>query len=218
MQFHEAGHSSLRVLTQPEIDQNIDNLQNTRKAIFGEDVIIPFEEVKRHRALGQDIYSAYGDFTLGQPVKIRAIMHGFLISHASYDRIRAGTLDERELPPWEPRDGKAVLWIASCLSQVPRGATRVIDDALRLIQNHKYRSDMDTVAAFATTKGAVLARGMGLVEHSRARYKNDEPFFEFPLTPSAAEQLSYRTMNVFNCTDIRQMYSDHTPLPQATLG
>ena len=203
--FQEA-QTTLRILTREEMDEHLETLQNTRIRIFGEDVVIPFDEVKKHRALGQDIYSAYGMFVHNEAPVIRAIVHGFMISHDSYRHIRAGRLDERELPAWKPSDGPGVLWIGSCLSLVQRGATRVIDDALRQIAAHPLRDQMDTIAAFATPKGMLLAKGMGLREDTTTHYKNGEPFFEYPLTAAGIENLASRTMNVFDCS-VRQMYS-----------
>lgn len=195
----------LRCFSDNEINQNLKALHQFRTSVFGDDVI-PFPMVKLHHSLGQDIYSVFGHIDHSGNIKPSALFHAFMISHNSYTHIQNNEVDERFLKPWDVKDGKAVMWITSCISFTPRGALRVIDDALGKISEHPYLENIDTLGAFATEKGTVLARAMGLSTLPK-QYKNGEPFFEFPISKKAIESLAFKTMNVYNAP-INKMYKE----------
>jgi hypothetical protein len=175
-----------------------DQLQEFREREFGADVVIPLEKTRTYQAAGVNFYRAYGIFTPDK-VEIKSLVQAYLINNDEYRLLREGKRDERELKAWQQTDGDAVLWVASAVSNITGGVTKVIEAIIRDIETHPHLSSIKTIAAFVTgAKGYMFAEACGMKRRPEL-YSGDMPFFDCPFTPAvlanAGEFLS-RTWNI----------------------
>lgn len=177
--------------------------QDFREAEFGADVAIPLEQTERYIADGVNFYTVYG--SLGQgPAVIRGLMHAFLISDAEYERMLKGK-DERTLDPYSPwkkaEEGKAVLWIASCMSMQMGGVARVLSAVMDEVEKHPFREDITKMAAFVTgPKSFALASMVGMKQREE-NYDGTMPFFEVDL--DSLVEINRRLPQIWSMTMIR---------------
>jgi hypothetical protein len=179
----------------------LEECQRFRENEFGTDVVTPLELTRLFRQKGMDFYSAYGDFN-NEP-DIKAIAQLLLISESEYALMRSGVRDERELVPWSPADGPAVLWVASILSTVAGGAAHVISGIVSELEIHPHLASIKTIAAFVTgPKGYIFAEACGMKQRAE-KYGDGLPFFEMPFDVTALTRAGDILSRAWNIDAVR---------------
>lgn len=177
--------------------------QDFREAEFGPDVAIPLSQTERYIADGVNFYAVYGALGHGTS-DIRALMHAFLISEAEHERMLKGK-NERELEPFSPwkkaEEGRAVLWIASCMSMQMGGVARVLSSVMDEVEKHPFREDIVKMAAFVTgPKSYALATMVGMTQRPE-NYDGSMPFFEVAL--ETLVEINRRLPQIWSMTMIK---------------
>lgn len=179
--------------------------QSFREVEFGPEGAVPLERTQLYIDKGVNFYPIYGDFSGHQPV-IRAVVCAFLISEAEYGRMLNGK-SERELDPYDPAlkstEGRAVLWVASCISMQFGGVARVMNMLLDEIENHPMRDDIIKMAVFVTgPKGYSLATAIGMTQRAE-KYEGEMPFFEIATDAGFVQHVAARLPQMWNMTVAR---------------